>query len=137
MGRQRKDGKPTIHRGGRPKKEKQMELERRLQQSYQQITKHTKREGADAVLRGFWKIAMDDKHPKQYDALKWISERYYGKEPKAVLVQHEHNHRADFNIQEAIANAYQPKTIEIKHEEIDGSTNNKSDLSADTSEQGE
>ena len=131
MANHRKDGKPAKHKGGRPPKQVEMMLDKRLQKAYQQITKHTKREGADAVLREFWKIAMDEDHPKQYDALKWISERYFGKEPRAVLVEHKHEHKADFNIQEVIANAYQPKTIDITHVE-DGETSNKSDLSSDS-----
>ena len=133
MANTRKDGLPAKHKGGRPTKSEELGLPSRLQAAYKFVSKNKVREGADEVLQLMWKTARDKDHPKQFDALKWLTERYYGKEPKAIVVQHNHEHKSDFNIQAAIAQAFAPKTIEIEHETIEH-PEDQSDLQTDTGE---
>lgn len=85
MARPRKDGLPSNHKGGRKTKAEEMGLEKRLNDAFKAVSRGKHKEGATEVLKGIWLIAADSGHPKQFEALKWITDRYYGKEPKAII----------------------------------------------------
>ena len=72
---------------GRKTKAEEMGLEARLNKVFEAFTEgYTDVDGADVVLVKLRDIAMDTSHAKHFDALKWFTDRYFGKEPKALIV---------------------------------------------------
>lgn len=73
------------HKGGRPSKAEAMGLDKKMAKAFNALSKgNTSKDGSVEVLKQIFSIAMDPEHPKQVEMLKWVSERYFGKEPKAI-----------------------------------------------------
>lgn len=76
-----------------------MGLEKSLNNAFHAFLKNKDVEGSDEVVKYMVKTMYDDKNPKQYEAGKLLFERYFGKEPKAIIVDSEVNHSVE-NIQD-------------------------------------
>lgn len=98
--RLKKDGTPDKRannggnkNAGRKTKAEEMGLEKRLNRVFQELTDDRDDvDGADVVLVKLRDIALDPGHSKHFEALKWFTDRYFGKEPKALIVDQEVNH---------------------------------------------
>ena len=106
---------------GRKTKAEEMGLEARLNKVFEAFTEgYTDVDGADVVLVKLRDIAMDTSHAKHFDALKWFTDRYFGKEPKALIVDSEVTHKG-LDVTEILKNAY-------------GVSNDKRDIPSSTNE---
>ncbi len=85
----------TEHKGGAPTKAERMGLDKRMAEAFAKVSRNKDAEGATKVIEEMWKIALNDdpKNIKRFDALKWITDRYYGKEPKALIIDAEVEHK--------------------------------------------
>lgn len=83
------------HRGGRPTKAEEMGLEKRMNDAFKAVTKNKDHDGATQVIQEMFKIAMSEDHAKKFDALKWLTDRYFGKEPKAIIQEIDIKHELD------------------------------------------
>ena len=134
MANKRKDGLPSKRSTGRKSKAQELGLSARMADAYRFISKNKVKEGATAVIEHMWKIALDKDHAKQFEALKWITDRYYGKEPQALVVEHNHNHKA-VDLQKLITDAFKPADtiIDITPE----TDSDQPDLQGSNTKQGE
>ncbi len=111
MANRRLDGTEAEHKGGRPSKAETMGLERRLREAFDAVTGNKgEYEGATEVLKLMWSKALDKDDSKQFDAIKWITDRYYGKEPKQIIIDGEIEHDAAESLQNFINQAINDKT---------------------------
>ena len=150
MSKLKKDGTPDLRannvgspNSGRPSKAKQMRLLERLEETYHETAialfkgqvkaeDIVKMEGADAVISQMWEIALDVNHANQFAALKWITDRYFGKEPKAILSEElAHDGEAITNIQKLLRDTIDYDGINAKPRP----TEDKSDFPSDTEQQ--
>lgn len=109
------------HKGGRPTKAEQMGLEKRMNKAFQAVTKGEAAYGATRVIEEMFKIAFEEDNPKRFDALKWLTDRYFGKEPKPIHQEINVSENLGIEIKDYLKNAY-------------GETNNKSDIQTTTDE---
>ena len=96
------------HKGGRPSKAEQMGLAKRLEKAFQNVTNNkTEGYGATKVIEEMFKIALDEDNPKRFEALKWVTDRYYGKEPKAIIQETTHHGDVGIKIAEILKDSYE------------------------------
>ena len=116
----RNDGKPVKHKGGRPTKAEEMGLDKKMAKAFKNVTNGRPGYGSTKVIEEMWKIALDNDNAKRFEALKWITDRYYGKEPKAII-QETKITTNEFSPEEILKQAYEQDQ-------------DQSDIQADTNE---
>ena len=84
MANKRKDGKPANHSGGRRTKAEEMGLGKHLNESFKALADAKNIEGIDGA-EGILHMMWDKAHSGDIKAIQWIAERYFGKEPKAII----------------------------------------------------
>ena len=93
------------HKGGRPTKAEEMGLEKNMNEAFKALS--TKRDitgidGAEGILHLMWDKAADG----DIKAIQWLAERYYGKEPKAIIQEVNHNHGINRGTIKEVFNAF-------------------------------
>lgn len=112
-----KDGRKVEHKGGRPTKAKQMGLPDKFEKAFKKVSAgKSSAHGAQVVIDEMVRIALDPNHSKQYDALKWVTDRYFGKEPKAIIQETNVEIGASANLKELLQ-YNETKTIDLDYEE--------------------
>ena len=98
------------HKGGRRSKAEELGLNKRMAQAFKKVSKGEDADGATRVIEELWKIGLNVDHAKQFDALKWITDRYYGKEPKQIIVEGDIEHNGAESLQNFIKQALNGNT---------------------------
>lgn len=89
---------------GRKSKAEELGLKTRLHNTFMKVKGRANfaagpgTDEADAVLRGLWRIALDDEHPKQLEVLLYLDKRFFGKEPKAIIAEVDHTGQVETSV---------------------------------------
>jgi len=93
MGTNGFDKRPQdINRNGRPKKKSALnEIIENYSRKYTVGQEGKRRRNNTLLAEAMWKIALDSKHPKQFDAIKYLSDRLGGKPTEKVQLTGDEN----------------------------------------------